>query len=75
MLSFQCHCIKCIHVFVSVLCVPCRMFLLPRIFTNKELAEVDNETLDDYFDEHDDAYAESHAVPSQFNLLTDNKRD
>lgn len=56
----------------SVLCVPARIFLLPKIFTNRELAEIDNETLDDVFDDHDDAYAESHAVPSQFTKLEKN---
>ena len=40
------------------------MYLLPLIFTKRELTEIDNETLDDVFDDHDDAYAESHAVPS-----------
>lgn len=53
--------------FFLVLCVPCRIYLLPLIFTNKELREIDNETLDDLFDGHDDAYAESHAVPSHLN--------
>ena len=50
------------------MCVPCRMYLLPIIFTKRELTEIDNETLDDVFDTHDDAYAESHAVPSQFTV-------
>ena len=49
--------------FFLVLCVPFRIYILPKIFSKKELHEIDNETLDDIFDEHDDAYKESHAVP------------
>ena len=77
----HCHCFSILSWLVfcksqillcSVLCVPARIFLLPKIFTNRELAEIDNETLDDVFDDHDDAYAESHAVPSQFTKLEKN---
>lgn len=50
--------------FFLVLCVPCRIYLLPKIFTKKELHELDNETLDDIYDVHDNAYAEAHAVPN-----------
>ena len=53
--------------FFLVLCVPTRIYLLPLIFTKKELVEIDNETLDDLYDDHDDAYRESHAVPNRIN--------
>ena len=56
------------YIVYSVLCVPARIYLLPLIFTNTELAEIDNETLEDLYDDHDDAYKESHRIPSQPNF-------
>ena len=55
-----------------MLCVPIRIYLLPLIFTNHELTEIDNETLDDLFEDHDDPYgADIHNIKSQLEMNHD----